>query len=107
MVIRLVSVTFGDLMGVLTVLFCVSVVYALLLEITERRLGFVTAYGWLASVIGAAYTLAGVALLSLEAAVLCLLAFVAAGVPIVGRSILRDVAERKGRLDHLEWRGHD
>jgi len=105
MEIRLLSVSTGQLVGTLAALFGVSVVYAIALEVSERRWGFVSAYTWLTVVIGVAYTLAGLAWLSLEAALLALLAFAASSVPIIVRSVVNDLRERNERLAHFERRG--
>jgi hypothetical protein len=104
MIISLVAVGYGQLIGVLVGLFVVSVFYALALEYSERHWGFVSAYTWLTVVIGVGYTLAGLALLSLEAAVLALFVFAASAIPIVARSIINDLRERNELRDHLEDR---
>lgn len=103
----LLSVPYGRLIGVLVVLFLVSVIYAIVLEVSERRWGFVTAYTWLTVVIGVGYTLVGLAWLSLEAAGLALLAFAASSIPIIVRSIVDDMQARNERLEVLERRGRD
>ena len=105
MAMRLDLAAYGTLTGVLLVLFLVSVLYAIFLEWSERRFGFVSAYAWLTVVISVGYTLIGLAVISLEVAILALLAFVATGIPIVVRSLCLDLAERKAWLDRLEKRG--
>ena len=84
-----------------------SCLYAVFLSWAERRSGFVSAYTWLTVVIGVAYTLAGLAVLDLRAAVVAVLVFAMAGVPMVARSILQDLAERAELRDYLEDRGGD
>lgn len=105
MEIRLLSVSSGQLMGMLAALFVVSVVYAALLEVAERRWGFVSAYTWLAVVIGVAYTLVGLAWLSVEGALMALAAFAASSVPIIARSVVNDVGARNERMDRWQERG--
>lgn len=105
MEIRLLSVSYGQLAGVLAGLFLLSVLYALALCWSERRWGFVSAYTWLTVVIGVGYTVAALAVLSLEAALLALLCFAASAVPIVARSIILDLRERQERLDRWQERG--
>lgn len=104
MAIRLLWADYGQLIGVLGGLFVVSILYALALEWSERRWGFVSAYTWITVVIGVAYTLIGVAVLSLEAAILCLVAFGVSSIPIIVRSIVNDMRERNERMDRLERR---
>ena len=107
MLISLSLTDWGTVAGVLAGLFGASVLYALFLEWSERRFGFVTAYTWLTVVIGVALTLGGLAVASLEAALLALAAFVATGIPIVARSVVNDLRARQERLDYFEGRGRD
>lgn len=104
MEIRLVSVSYGALIGALAVLFVLSILYALILQWAERKAGFVSAYTWITVVIGVAYTLGVVAFLSPGGALLAFLAFGVASVPIIARSIYNDLQERQERLDRLERR---
>lgn len=104
--LRLLSVPFERLTGVLLVLFLTSIIYAILLQWLERRWGFVSAYTWLTVVIGVGYTLCGLAFLNWKAAALALLVFVVSSVPIIARSIINDMAERNERMDRLEKRGN-
>lgn len=106
MEIRLLSVPYERLIGVLVVLFLASILYAILLQWSERRWGFVSAYTWLTVVVGVAYTLGGLAFLNWRAAVLALIVFSVSSVPIIARSIINDLAERNERLDLLEKRGN-
>ena len=103
----LLAVPIGRLVGVLAVLFLLSVLYALALTWAERRLWFVSSYTWLAVVIGVAYTLAGLAILDWRAAVLALAAFGVASVPMIARSIILDLAERAELREFLECRGDE
>lgn len=102
----LLSASYGHIMGVLALLFLTSVLYAILLEWSERRFGFVSAYTWLTVVVGVAYTLGILALLSWQASVLALVMFAVSGVPIVGRSIINDMVQRNERMDYHERRGN-
>lgn len=105
MLISLSLADWGTLAGVLAALFGVSVLYAVFLEWSERRFGFVSAYTWLTVVIGVGFTLIGLAVASLEAALLALAVFVASGIPIIARSVINDLRERQERLDHWMGRG--
>ena len=105
MSISLSLASYGTLIGVLVGLFLVSVVYALVLEWSERLFGFVSEYTWLTVVIGVGYTLVGLAIASVEAALLALVAFVASSIPIITRSVILDLLARRDRLDALERRG--
>ena len=102
----LLSVHYGHLIGVLALLFLTSVIYAIALEWSERRWGFVSAYTWLTVVIGVAYTLAGLALLSWQASVVALVVFGASSLPIIARSIINDVVQRNERMDYHQKRGN-
>lgn len=104
MAISLLWADYGPLIGVLVGLFVVSVFYALALTWAERQAGFVTAYTWLTVVIGVGYTLLGLAILSLKAAILAVIVFAASSIPIIARSIILDLKERRERLDRLERR---
>jgi Na+/melibiose symporter-like transporter len=94
-------VPYGRLTGVLVVLFLVSVLYAILLQVLERRWGAVSDYTWLAVVAGVSYTLAGLAVLDLRAAALALIVFAVSAVPIVARSIVNDVRDRNELRHYL------
>ena len=89
------SVPCGALVGVLTVLFLASTLYAVALEWAERRYSFTSDYTWLTVVIGVALTLAGLAVLDPRAAGLALLLFVVTGIPMIGRAIIVDVRNRQ------------
>lgn len=105
MIISLSLADFGTLAGVFGALFGVSVLYAFFLQWSERRFGFVSAYTWLTVVIGVGYTLIGLAIASVEAALLGLAVFVASGIPIIARSVILDLLERRERLDRWQGRG--
>lgn len=96
----------GHVIGVLTALFLVSVLYAIVLEYLERRWGVVTDYTWLSVVIGVGYTLGALALLDWGAARLALMVFAVASVPIIIRSLVNDIMQRHELRRHLEERGN-
>lgn len=102
----LLSVPYERLIGVLVVLFLTSILYAIVLQWSERRWGFVTAYTWLTVVVGVGYTLLGLAVLNWKASALAFGVFAVSSVPIIARSIINDMAERNERLDLLEKRGN-
>ena len=102
----LLSVPYGRLIGTLIGLFVTSIIYAVLLQWSERRWGFVSAYTWLTVVIGVGYTLIGLAVLCWQAAVLGLVVFASSCIPIITRSVILDLQERNERMDYHERRGN-
>lgn len=98
-------VTIGPLIGVLSALFLLSALYAILLTWLEREFGFVTDYTWLTVVVGVGFTLVGLAILSVDAALLALAAFCATGIPIILRALILDMQQRKALRDHLAGKG--
>ena len=102
----LLSVPYGRLIGVLVGLFVTSIIYAVLLQWSERHWGFVSAYTWLTVVIGVSYTLIGLAVLCWEAAILGLVVFASSSIPIITRSVILDLQERNERMDYHEKRGN-
>jgi hypothetical protein len=78
---------------ILVVLFMASCLYTVTLEWSERRWRFVSRMTWLSVVLGTGMVLAALyALLSWDAWLLVALAFIVAGLPVVGRSLLNDLA---------------
>jgi hypothetical protein len=71
-----------------------GVLYNQLIGWTERH-GYLEGFTSLAVALGAAVTLGGVALLSWQAALLCLGAFTATGSPMIAGSIWRYISTRK------------
>ena len=86
---------YGRVIGVLVGLFLFSCLYAIALEVAERRWAFVSDYTWLTVIAGVAFTLIAMALISPWAAALALAAFAVSGLPILVRSIALDVRRRQ------------
>jgi len=96
---------YGRVIGVLAALFLFGCLYAIALEVLERRWGFVGDYTWLTVVAGVGFTLAGLAVLAWPAALLALLTFAASSIPVIVRSIILDVRRRLALRDTFLRRG--
>jgi Na+/melibiose symporter-like transporter len=105
--LSLAAVPVGTLIGVLSALFLLSILYAILLQFLESRHGFVSDYTWLTVVIGVGYTLVALAVISWVAAVLALVMFGVSCVPIIAWSLINDMRTRNELRDLLQRRGSD
>lgn len=77
---------------ILGLLFLVSCLYCIILEYSERRLRLVTRKTWLTVIIGVAMVMAALTLLiPWECWLMVATAFVVAGLPVVGRSIVNEI----------------
>lgn len=84
----------GAVVGWLVALGLAGVVYAVVLEWAEERWGVVSDLTWLSVVVGVGMVLGFMAVVWWEAAVVALLCFGVAGVPIVVRSLVNGQRRR-------------
>lgn len=87
-------IDFGTIAAVYLGLLLFGILYNQVVEWLERR-GYTEGYMSLIVAFGVAMTLAGVSMLSIQAALITLGAFAASGVPMIAGSIIRYVRKRE------------
>lgn len=103
----IIRVNYGQISGVLCALVLFGLGYNTLIAEAERR-GWLEGFTSLTVALGTLATLAGAAAISLPAALIVLVCFMASGLPMIGGSILRYVRRREQAQRNLadETRAH-